>query len=104
MTSFIALLAQAPAPTVDASTLTENHNVFYLIWHANPVVQLTILLLIFFSVVSWAIIIAKHRQTKKSEGQAIGFINAFLESRRLEEMALKKGQKEGPAYRLFSAA
>ena len=104
MISLLNLLAQVPTGPIETTTVSETHNVLTLLWQANFIVQITILLLLFFSVVCWAIIISKHRQLKKSEGLTQDFLSTFAEAPRLEEMQLRKSQKEGPAYHMYALA
>lgn len=48
-----------------------------LIAHAGPVVKLVLLLLIFFSVVCWAIIFTKHRFIRRVERESHDFLQVF---------------------------
>lgn len=48
-----------------------------LVWVAGPVVKGVLLLLFAFSVISWAIMIAKFRQLKKAQGQDREFLELF---------------------------
>jgi biopolymer transport protein TolQ len=55
--------------------------VFSLIWQAGPVVKLVLLTLLFFSVVSWAIIFYKFKFLSRVEQESEEFQRAFLKSR-----------------------
>jgi biopolymer transport protein TolQ len=55
-----------------------------LIWHAGPVVKLVLLLLLFFSFVSWGIIFYKHRVIKKAFAESKVFLEIFWERRSLD--------------------
>ncbi|MDZ4225126.1 MAG: MotA/TolQ/ExbB proton channel family protein, partial [bacterium] len=85
-------------------TTTENQHLIYLIFHADPLVQLTIFILLVFSVVSWAIIIAKHRQIKRDEERTESFYQVFWDAKKLDEVATRKGVRKGPAFEIFQVA
>jgi len=61
-------------------------NVFTLILRASLIVQLILLVLLFFSVVSWAVIIFKRRALKSASLQSRKFLEVFEKSRNLAEM------------------
>ena len=101
----LSLLLQAmnqPAPV--EQTATENQHLIYLIFHADPMVQLTLFILLVFSVVSWAIIIAKHRQIKRGEERTESFYQIFWDAKKLDEIATRKGARKGPAFEIFQVA
>lgn len=75
-----------------------------LIWEASWLVQWVILLLAFFSVVSWATIFAKSRELKAASWTSEDFLDIYRE---LSGHALKKVAEEmrpSPLARLFLAA
>lgn len=98
----LSLLSQAGE--VIQTPVTENRHLIYLVFHADPMVQLTLFILLVFSVVSWAIIIAKHRQIKRSEQRSEQFYQVFWDAKKLEEIAQKKGARKGPAAHIFQTA
>jgi len=61
-------------------------NIFSLIFQASLTVQLILVVLLFFSVVSWAIIIFKRRSLKTALIQSRKFLAVFEKSRNLTEM------------------
>jgi biopolymer transport protein TolQ len=63
-----------------------NINIFKIIAEADIVVQLILLLLVFFSVFSWAIIFFKHRTLKSATRQSDRFLDAFRRSKSLSEV------------------
>lgn len=82
---------------------TGDHNFINLVIHANTVVQITLLLLVFFSVVSWAIIGSKHRQLKKAREGSTKFYQAFWQARNLDQFIGKGGFRKSPAFNVFKA-
>jgi len=95
----LGLLAQVESASVESG----DHNLIYLVIHANTVVQLTLLLLVFFSVVSWAIIGSKHRQLKKARDGSNKFYQSFWQAKNLEQFVSKGGFRKSPAFNVFRA-
>ena len=75
-----------------------------LIWEASWLVQWVILLLVFFSVVSWAAIFSKFRELKAATRTSEDFMDSYRErsGQALEELAI--GMKSSPLARLFLTA
>ena len=63
-----------------------NINIFKIIADADIVVQLILLLLVFFSVFSWAIIFFKLKTLKNANRQSDRFLEAFRRSKSLSEV------------------
>lgn len=79
-------------------------NFLKLILQGSIVVQLVLLVLIFFSVFSWAVIFFKRNTLKAASSQSKKFLSAFKKSRDLLEVnkAAKK-YKASPLATLFQA-
>jgi len=79
--------------------------VLELIWNAGPVAKLVLAVLLFFSIVSWALIVEKWWQFRRVRRQTLGFIKVFREGRRpsMVQMAAKKF-RESPLAQLYAAA
>jgi len=98
----IGLLAQA---SVETETLNETSgSLFSLLLHANGVVQLTLLLLIGFSIVSWAIIGSKYRQLARIKRSCAHFYELFWKVGSLHELQEKRSFRKSPAFRVFQTA
>lgn len=108
MLSLTGHLAQITAQPMDQAMqqteIATNHNLIHLILNADPLVQLSLLILFIFSVVCWAIIIAKHRQIKQAQQNSKGFYELFWNSPKLADLGSKRGTKKGPAYQIFYTA
>jgi biopolymer transport protein TolQ len=63
-----------------------NINIFTIIADADIVVQLILLLLVFFSVFSWAIIFFKFKTLKSATKQSDRFLEAFRRSKSLADV------------------
>jgi biopolymer transport protein TolQ len=79
-------------------------NIFALIAEASPVVQLVLLILLFFSVFSWAIIFFKRRTIKTASSQSDRFLKAFRRSKNLSEVNEAARKYQGsPLVALFQS-
>ena len=81
-----------------------SQNLVSLMLQANWVVQFTLLLLVFFSVVSWAIIGSKHRQLKRAKSQSERFYRLFSQSKSIDAVISKGTFRKSPAFNVFKAA
>ena len=63
-----------------------NSSVLQLILNAGYVVKGVLLLLLFFSVVSWAIIFFKHRYFSKARKESEQFIRAYHANRNTKDL------------------
>lgn len=58
-----------------------NESVFSVVLHAGIVVKIVLVILLFFSVVSWAIIFFKQRYFSKANGESEQFLKSFRSNR-----------------------
>jgi biopolymer transport protein TolQ len=61
--------------------------VLELIWNAGPVVKLVLLILTYFSLVSWAIILYKTKVIRRAIRDSDAFLEAFWNKKRLDAVA-----------------
>lgn len=98
----VGLMAQADGAIETASVDSGiDHSVISLVLHANTVVQLTLLLLVIFSVVSWAIIGSKHRQLKQARSRSEKFYQLFWQSKSIDALVSKGSFRKSPAFNVF---
>jgi biopolymer transport protein TolQ len=77
-------------------------DLIHMISNAGLVVQLVLLLLMFFSVTSWAIILIKYRYIRRAFRQSAEFTEFFWKSRDLSNAFAKAKQLHGsPLARIF---
>ena len=77
-------------------------DIFTMVLHAGTMVKFVLLLLLFFSVTSWAIMIMKYRYIKKAFSESHEFIDYFWKSRNLSSAFTKAKQLRGsPVARIF---
>jgi biopolymer transport protein TolQ len=80
-------------------------DIVHMVLNAGPVVQLVLLLLVFFSIASWAIILIKYRYMRRAFRESALFIEFFWKSRDLTDAFTKSKQLQGsPVARIFRVA
>ena len=82
-----------------------SNDIVQMILHAGPMVQFVLLLLLFFSITSWAIIFAKYRTIRRARKESAHFLDIFWNSHGLSEaFAASKRLRYGPIARVFRVA
>jgi len=77
-------------------------NIFHIFLNAGIVVQLVLVLLLFFSITSWAIILVKSRYISRAFKESAQFIDFFWKSRDLSNAFVKAKQLDSsPIARIF---
>ena len=103
MLTVLAQAASSVETAVETTSLNGSQSLLGLIFQANILIQITLLLLIFFSVVSWAIIGSKHRQLKKSQKRSDEFLSSFWEAESIEKLLKNSSFRKSPAFNIFRA-
>jgi biopolymer transport protein TolQ len=71
---------------------------------AGPVGALTLLLLLGFSVASWAIILLKYLALRRAQKQSIAFLDTFWQSKRLDDIFTRSEElTDSPVAQVFRA-
>jgi len=70
----------------DGASTTQSANFIQLIIHAGPVVKLVLLILVAFSITSWAITFLKWMVLRKARSENEVFLKVFWETRQLDEI------------------
>ena len=80
-------------------------DILNMVMSAGLVVQLVLLLLVLFSITSWAIILIKYRYMRRAFRESALFIEFFWKSRDLTDAFTKSKQLQGsPVARIFRVA
>ncbi len=82
---------------------SQNH-ILLILWEADPVVKLTLLILLCFSIISWAIIVLKHKEIKRSHLNALRFSDLFWRTKNLDGLIGKHATMENPLSNVFRVA
>lgn len=73
-----------------------------LLWNSGPVAKAVLLILLVFSVFSWAIIVSKWGLFRRANTQSARFIRAFRKAQRLQDIATVAEQfKPSPLVSVF---
>jgi biopolymer transport protein TolQ len=76
--------------------------IIYMITGAGPVVKGVLLLLLFFSITTWAIILIKWRYIRKAQKESADFTELFWQCKTLSDAFSKaKALKSSPVARIF---
>ncbi len=79
--------------------------VFELVLSAGPMAKIVLTILLFFSVVSWALIVEKWWQFRRVRRQTLAFLKLYRESRRSATVnAAVKKYRESPLAQLYGSA
>jgi biopolymer transport protein TolQ len=88
-----------------AMQVATSSEIIQMILYAGPMVRFVLLLLLFFSVMSWAIIFAKHFSIRKARKESARFLDLFWNSRDLSEaFTSSKRFRRSPLAKVFRVA
>lgn len=96
----LSLIAQTPVET----TIKNNQSVFDLLGDADPLVKLTLVILVFFSVMSWAIIFFKFFQLRKAQRTSRKFWYQFNVATSLKELSKSGIPNRGPLFQIYNGS
>jgi biopolymer transport protein TolQ len=100
----LLLFLLAPAPAWALAGPSTSHSVLALVLNAGWMVQFVLLLLLFFSVVSWGIIALKWQMVKAARSRSRAFLEVFWKTDRLSTIFdTAKQMKRAPLAELFQA-
>jgi biopolymer transport protein TolQ len=82
-----------------------NAGILEILWTAGPVAKVVLGILLFFSIVSWALIVEKWWQFRRVRRQSLAFVKVFREGRRASvvQTAARK-YRDSPLGQLYAAA
>jgi biopolymer transport protein TolQ len=84
---------------------TVENGVLELVLNAGPVAKAVLLILLCFSVVSWALIVEKWWQFRRVKRQSLAFLKIYREGRREAAVhAAVKKYRESPLAQIYAAA
>jgi biopolymer transport protein TolQ len=84
---------------------TETIGLLYMLTDAGPVVKFVMLLLLFFSIITWAIIFIKFRYIRRAFRESADFTEIFWQCRTLPDAFAKaKALRTSPVARIFITA
>ncbi len=84
---------------------TQTLGLFYMLSDSGPVVKFILLVLLFFSIMSWAIVFIKFRYIRKAFKESAEFTDIFWQCRNLADAFSKaKALRSCPTARIFITA
>jgi biopolymer transport protein TolQ len=84
---------------------SESIGLFYMLNAAGPVVKFVMLILLFFSIISWAIMFIKFRYIRNAYRESADFTDIFWQCRTLADAFIKaKALRSSPLARIFIIA
>ena len=85
--------------------IQQNTSLVDLILRASPIAKFVLILLLVFSLFSWAIILSKARATKRAQSQSLEFLQVFARSTRLQDLyASSSAFRSSPLAQIYVAA
>lgn len=76
-----------------------------LVLQTGPVAKIVILILVIFSVISWAVILSKWRLIGRARTQSVRFVRAFRKAQRMQDLAAGADQfRPSPLVGVFESA
>ncbi len=101
--AIIGILCQA-TEVVETTNLTNgNQSFLQLIMESNPIIKVTLLILVAFSVISWAIIGSKYRQLRKDKKRSNRFYKLFWQAKSIDAVVSKGSFRKSPAFNVFKS-
>lgn len=98
------MLLETAAATTEVVTQTTNNRLGQIIADSDPIIKFTLLLLVFFSVASWAIIFLKTTQLRAAKVKVKNFIEKFSRSQSIDAFLKQGGKYKGPALNILSSS
>lgn len=99
---YLFLLVTPAFAQIDSSSIGEESHILQIFWASDPIIKLTLLILIGFSIVSWAIILYKHRELKRLKDSSARFHTIFWKAATLKDIA-KRAAPPNPLFSIFRA-
>lgn len=88
----------------NATAVTASVSIWTHILSADPLVKMTLILLLGFSVACWAIIFLKLGQLKVAQRASLAFWQKFSASPSISQSSAQKMARTGPLYEIFQSA
>lgn len=98
------LLSLLLAEEITEVSLGTQHKFIYLFTESDFVIQLTLLIMLAFSVISWAIIGMKYKQIKREKKLSEKFLSQFSRSKTLDSLIQSGPFLKSPVFSIFKSA
>jgi biopolymer transport protein TolQ len=102
--SFAAAVAYSEMVNLSLFAVALGGEVVNLLWQSGPVAKLVIVILLFFSLLSWSIILSKWGLFRRARVQSSRFLRAYRKAQRLQDIAAVAEQfAPSPLVAVFQA-
>ncbi|MBI4237854.1 MAG: MotA/TolQ/ExbB proton channel family protein [Deltaproteobacteria bacterium] len=98
------MLLEATTTAVAAAAAGDGNRLATIIADSDPIIKATLLILVFFSVVSWAIILLKWAQLRTARGKIRRFLQQFWQAKTIDALLQRGKVASGPAASIFKSA
>jgi biopolymer transport protein TolQ len=88
---------------IKQTAIGDESHMLQIFWGSDPVVKFTLLLLIAFSIISWAIILYKYRELKQIKQSSAHFYTVFWQASSLSDLQKKRTEGNSPLANIFQA-
>ena len=85
---------------VSSVPVSETSHIFQILWRADPVVKLTFLILVGFSIGCWAVIFYKSKELRRWKEGSAHFLDLFWKTINLADL-LQKSRTDNPLANIF---
>lgn len=96
---FPVVLAQ-----IEAEKTVTQSGIWDLVLSSDPVVKVALIILAFFSVVSWAIIFYKYKQVRQAQNDSQNFWNNFAQAKSIKSANEGGHTRSGPLFEIYNSA
>ena len=101
--AIVGILCQSTEVVETTNLVNGNQSFFSLVMESNPIIKVTLIILVGFSVISWAIIGSKYRQLRKVKKRCNRFYQLFWQAKSIDAVVSKGSFRKSPAFNVFKA-
>lgn len=91
------------AEEITEVAISSQHRLIELWSQSDIFIKVTLLLTLFFSITSWAIILMKYRQLKKEKKRSDKFLGQFWRAKSIDSLAQKGPFLRSPVFSIFKS-
>lgn len=89
---------------IEAEKTVTQSGIWDLLLSSDPVVKIALLILAFFSVVSWAIIFYKYKQVRQAQNDSQNFWNNFAQAKSIKSVGESGHTRSGPLFEIYNSS
>lgn len=97
------MLAILLAEEIAEVTIQTQHKLVELFTQSDMIIKVTLIITMFFSIISWAIIGMKQRQLKKVKKRSEKFLSSFWRAKTIDALVEKGSFLRSPVFHIFKS-